>query len=147
MNHSIDLNKCRGRSDFSRGFYTTTSRTQAVKFANGRYSDAKRRNPDTKDVAALLSWEVDRDDLGGQVNLVFVRANEDFWDFVSTCRGRVTQHRNIGFYDIVYGPVNSRFEQRLVFPDSDQLSFHTVNALNVLQQLGPTCLNGAPYLA
>ena len=36
------------------------------------------------------------------------------------------------FYDLVYGPV-SLFPQSLVIADADQISFHTNNALNVLQ--------------
>jgi hypothetical protein len=39
---------------------------------------------------------------------------------------------NDGWYDLVVGPVVASWKQRLVFAESDQISFHTVRAVQLL---------------
>ena len=40
-----------------------------------------------------------------------------------------------GYYDIVAGPVPGDWKKQSVIRDSDQVSFHTKAAVNVLNQL------------
>jgi len=108
-----------------------------VKFANRRFDDARKRDPDTTDFAALLSWEVDRNILAQLDNLSFVRGDrfsEDYWQFVSYCWGGTNRHKPGGhYYDIVYGPVNTNYLGRRILPDSDQISFHTPTSVGLLE--------------
>lgn len=150
INNRILLNRSQKRSDFSRGFYTTTSRTQAVKFANKRFDDEREANPRTTNAAAVLSWNVSRNSLGGLDSLVFVRGrdNEDYWQFVSHCRMSARSHKPNGeYYAVVYGPVNRDYIARLVMADSDQISFHTDDSVSLLAGGPAKHETGKPRLA
>ncbi|HKO10180.1 MAG TPA: DUF3990 domain-containing protein [Alphaproteobacteria bacterium] len=128
--HGIDLTRCRPRTDFGRGFYTTTSEYQAKQWANQR----ARRNPQNaaKSVAIVIRFDVDRDGLAALQDLVFVMDGPDFYALASYCRtGSMPLHGRARPYDVVYGPV-SLWQQRLVIKDCDQISFHTPEALDVL---------------
>jgi hypothetical protein len=52
--------------------------------------------------------------------------------------------RRLVEYDVIYGPV-SGFQQSLVIKDCDQVSFHTLDALNVLPS-PDIHLQGNPWL-
>jgi len=146
IKNPINLSKCRDRSDFSQGFYTTTSRIQAVTFANKKYDLTRKPNPRFVNAAALLSWAVDRNALGTADNLVFVRADEDYWRFVSSCRNGAKRHKMTGYYDLVYGPVNLSLDRRRILPNSDQVSFHTAKAIDILQNSKMIYQIGSPHL-
>lgn len=150
LNHGIELNRCQQRSDFSRGFYTTSSRAQAVTFANRKYDDARGVSPRTRDYAALLSWILDRNSLGKLENLVFVRGrdNDEYWQFVEYCWSGVTRHKPNGdYYHVVYGPVNRNYRTRRVLDDSDQISFHRDASVKVLENCQMNQETGNPYVA
>ena len=97
--------------------------------------------------AVVLRFDVSRDKLADLEALVFTNENCGFWPFVTYCRsGSVPHGRSTGRqmeYDIVYGPV-SIWPQRLVIKDCDQVSFHTVTALNVIPTLS-VAITGNPY--
>lgn len=86
--------------------------------------------PGKKTVATVIRFEVDRDKLALLEFLAFVteNSNNDFWDFVRSCRRSAppSQHRRHGNrrYDVVFGPV-TLWPQTLVIKDCDQISFHT----------------------
>ena len=53
----------------------------------------------------------------------------DFWRLVTTCRaGRIGDPPP---YDVVFGPV-TLWPQTLILKDCDQISFHSLNAINAL---------------
>ncbi len=145
----IDLTQCRVDSDFGRGFYTTTVRRQAEHWAwdRARWKIANRRRG-TRPV--VLRFLVPRVRLGKLLSLQFVLGdfhNEDFWSLVQHCRrsvpaarGRsevVHDHRcpELGWYDVVVGPVSAFWEQRVAMTDADQVSFHTPKAVRILNGL------------
>jgi hypothetical protein len=126
----IDLARCRIRADFGRGFYTTTSRTQADDWA-ARTARRRRAEP------VVLRFSAQRNRLAELEALWFGRGEldaGDFWTFVAYCRAAKPDHGRPGWYDVVVGPVtiSPRFE-RGVFQGYDQISFHTAAALSVLR--------------
>lgn len=129
---SIDLEKCRERTDFSRGFYLTTSLKQAKNWANnlvGRVAHSS--NVDDK--AAVLEFSIPLELMAKLESLWFVVDNRDFVRFVSGCR-RGGNHERITSdqpYDMVSGPV-TLFPQEMVVKDCDQVSFHTPAAISLL---------------
>jgi hypothetical protein len=127
----VDLNRCRHLRDFGRGFYTTTNRLQAERWANALVA----RNAGA--AAAVIEFTVERNDLAVLDALVFVRgtaAAADFWSFVQFCRSSATDHgrAHTPWYDLVAGPVVGSLRKQTVIPDGDQLSFHTPRATAVL---------------
>ena len=126
----IDLSVCRDLTDFGRGFYTTTNRLQAEQWARNL---AKRRGG----VPAVIRFTVERDELAHLECLFFIRgsaAASDYWSFVQYCKTIVGDHHRTytGWYDLVAGPVVASLEKQTVVPDGDQVSFHTPNAIGVL---------------
>ena len=135
---AIDWNACRDFTDFGKAFYTTTSPHQAREWANKsiRFSRGKRGTAQTR--AAIIRFDVDREELASLAVLAFVRDTADFYYFVHYCRSRGIPHGRNGpqnAYDVVYGPVALR-NQQLIIQDSDQVSFHTQAAADCL------CRNG-----
>jgi hypothetical protein len=130
----IDLTVCREGRDFGRGFYTTSSFQQAEAWAKEKTTFRRRYSPGIYPV--VLSFMADRDHLAGLESLWFVRGtSDDYWSFVKHCRSAdETKHGRSDCYDVVAGPV-SRSNQfgRSVLADSDQVSFHTRTALEVLK--------------
>lgn len=129
----VDLNRCRHLRDFGRGFYTTTNRLQAERWAN----DLAARNAGA--APAVIAFAVERNDLAVLDSLVFVRgtaAAVDFWSFVQFCRSSATDHgrAHAPWYDLVAGPVMGSLRKQSVIPDGDQLSFHTLQATAVLDR-------------
>lgn len=142
-NHRISLSRCSPITDFGLGFFTTTNLAQAKQWANQRI-----RNSLSKDesVESVIQFVVERSRISALTHMAFVRAgsspNSDFWRLGINCRNGNDHHGLSGesFFDVVYGPV-SLFPQQLIIADADQISFHTQNALTVLEN--PTTLSTA----
>lgn len=129
----VDLRFAQSGRDFGIGFYIATLRREAEEWAG-------RSAARLKAIPAVIAYEVSRDALASLEALWFVRGayeNEDFWSFILHCRTapREAFHHarkvNGGLYDIVIGPVTMG-RQRAVIGDYDQVSFHTVRAVAVL---------------
>jgi hypothetical protein len=126
----------RSHTDFGQGFYTTTVENQARLWA---WQLALRKgtiHPGCR--AAVVRFDVPRDDLAGLDAVWFVRGlpdATDFWSLVSHCRtGGATHGRAAapGWYDVAIGPVAASWRRRIAFPDMDQISFHTPKAAGIL---------------
>jgi hypothetical protein len=122
------------RTDFGPGFYTTTVISQAHTWA----AEIAATRPSTS--AAVIEITVLREALASLETLAFVRGHkdaDDFWSFVHYCRKGATDHGRPNYphyFDIVYGPVASKWNQRLIIADADQISFHTTKAEIVLNK-------------
>jgi hypothetical protein len=135
----IDLSRSFSDRDFGPGFYTTRRLGQAKKFARDKYNTWKYRHslgrtPIDPIGPSVVELSMDLDALGGSDTLAFVQPESDWSDFVTYCRYGITSHRRRRpnrFYDVVYGPVSTF--RGTAFPDYEQLSFHTTNAVNVLR--------------
>jgi hypothetical protein len=147
MNKGVDVIVGTVDVDFGRGFYTTTFERQARHWAWLRFYDPKfARKTGVQPV--VLRFRVDRHKLANLSGLAFVVAdysNEDYWSLVQHCRqsiptaindhkGPVHDGHN-HWYDVVYGPVSAFWGQRVAMADSDQLSFHTQGAAQLLTDL------------
>lgn len=134
----VDLATVRGYRDFGRGFYTTTSLEQATSWA---VYQAER--PTATGAPAVIEFTLNLDPLSRLDILAFVRGErtyDAFWSLVWHCRQADTNHGravNGGWYDIVVGPVAAFWEQRLTVGNSDQLSFHTDRAVQLLNASRP----------
>ena len=83
----INLVHCRDKSDFGRGFYTTSIRQQAVLYANQRFADmqdefvrSQQQNSQSRldpEAAAIVEFLADRDSLGRLDTLAFVQPTDD----------------------------------------------------------------------
>jgi hypothetical protein len=127
----INLNMCKPLRDFGRGFYTTTNRAQAERWA----IDLSVQTPGT--TPAVVEFTVSRNSIALLDILFFVRgtpAAVDFWSFVQFCRTHATDHgrAHASWYDLVAGPVTGSVRKQTIIPDGDQISFHTANAILVL---------------
>ena len=86
----------------------------------------------------MVRFEVLRDALAELHCLWFIRGDaqaDDFWTFVEHCRDGLGSHRASvagGWYDVVAGPLVRNWRTRRVYPDSDQVSFHTGAAIEPL---------------
>jgi Protein of unknown function (DUF3990) len=131
---AVDLTKARPLTDFGLGFYTTTNLDQARRWA---ITVARIWGGS----AAVIEFSVERNALAKLECLVFVRADmmaTDFWSIVQYCKTIPGDHNRAyqaGYYDIVAGPVPGDWKKQTVIRDSDQLSFHTNAAVDVLNQL------------
>lgn len=130
----IDLRRCRRNTDFGRGFYTTTSKSQAWEFAQ-RFIALGRYGPGES--PAIVWFAVDREALGNLASMAFVRYGkdaDDYWSLVQHCRGGC-DHRRPGapWYDWVCGPVAKMpTSNREAWAGFDQFSFHTEPAAAML---------------
>ena len=138
------LAKCRSNTDFGRGFYTTTSKEQAEKWAK------LKQQREGKGLAVISVYEVD-DSLFESTEfeiLKFTKADKDWLEFVYANRkGLKSKH-----FDIVFGPVaNDRlfatitlYEQGILTADAaieqlktyllfDQISFNSQKAIDYLK--------------
>ena len=131
---AVDLRKAQPLTDFGRGFYTTTKLDQAKRWAN----DVARI---WGGAAAVLEFDVERNALAQLECLFFIRSDTlavDFWSFVEFCKTIPGDHGRryaAGYYDIVAGPVPGDWKKQSVIPNSDQVSFHTEAAIDVLNRL------------
>lgn len=129
---AVNLARGRPRLDFGRGFYTAT----LFRHAFSRAVDLSLRNPGT--TPAVIEFDLDRDALANSQSLWFVRnfpATQDYWSFVRYCRRGGLAHARTthgGWYDIVAGPVASDWLRYATFRDRDQVSFHTDEAVAIL---------------
>lgn len=143
--NGIQLQSCRGWTDFGQGFYTMTRKSQAIKWAwIVYYRWRSKNNPQQQNRPVILRFRLRRYStakprspfdrgLDGLRSLHFVRGdfdNEDYWSFVQHCRQspRGGPPRNHlcphDWYEMVAGPVAARWDDRAVLPDADQFSFH-----------------------
>ncbi len=129
----IDLGKCRERTDFGCGFYTTTLEASAWKMAEKK-ADALGGQP-----RAVIRLRLDRHGLGLLKTLVFVRGSldaTDFWSYVYSSRKGLSFHANQqSIYDVAYGPVARSWSgpaNSKLYEGYDQISFHTPAALTLL---------------
>jgi hypothetical protein len=129
---SIDLDKCRERTDFSRGFYLTTSLKQAKNWANNLVGRVVHSS-NADDKAAVLEFSISLELMAKLESLWFVVDNREFVRFVSGCRRGGNHERSTTDqpYDMVSGPV-TLFPQEMVVKDCDQVSFHTPEAISLL---------------
>ncbi|MFZ4583054.1 MAG: DUF3990 domain-containing protein [Paludibacter sp.] len=136
--------KCRSNTDFGRGFYTTTSKEQAQKWAKLKQQRAG------KGVAVISVYEID-DRLFESTDLIifkFTKADSDWLDFVFANRKGLKSKK----YDIVFGPVaNDRlfatitlYEEGILTAEAaieqlktyllfDQISFNTQRVIDFLK--------------
>jgi hypothetical protein len=133
----IDLRHTRPRSDFGPGFYTTTSERQAREWA---HELARRSSGATP---AIVQFTASRDALAALTSLWFARGDrnaDDYWSLVYQCRQGIRNHgagTADGWYDLVVGPVALNWSRRQIRAGSDQVSFHTVRAIDLLNASGP----------
>lgn len=131
----VVIAKGRTRTDFGRGFYTTTTLLQARTWAWMRAQ--RRRGKGIR--PAVVRLELDRDALADLQTLCFVRGDfdaEDFWSIVFHCRSGNLPHARMlpakPEYDVVVGPAAASWRQRLTIFGADQFSFHTSDAESLL---------------
>ncbi|MDR0742880.1 MAG: DUF3990 domain-containing protein [Tannerella sp.] len=139
-----DLSKCRQKTDFGKGFYTTKSFEQASKWA------ILRKNRLRAEKAYIVEYEIDDATLSSEEYKIkhFNGATHEWLEFVFNNRkGTVTE-----MYDMVMGPVANDslyatlllYEQGVLSVDAtitqlktytlfDQLSFHTSKAIKTLR--------------
>jgi len=140
------ISRGRSKTDFGKGFYTTTSREQAEKWARIK----KNREGNDENIRAIVSvYEFDETLLNDvQYNTMhFDGATSDRLDFVvGNRRGEISHN-----YDIIMGPVANdklyatialyengildavaAIEQLKTHQLFDQLSFHSQNACSLL---------------
>lgn len=153
--NGIDLSVCRPNTDFGRGFYLTTNRSQAERWATRRLGDLfpSRRRTES---AVILRFRVPREELTRLDSLIFVRGDADhaeYWSFVlrfrqggsNSIRTHLHPKRTApnDWYDLVCGPVamSYRPDHLLALRNSDQFSFHTPVAIAILNDV---IVQGAP---
>ena len=138
------VSRGRANTDFGKGFYTTTSREQAEKWAR-----IKRDREGGNARAVVSVFEIDDDILNGRSfnTMHFDGATKEWLDFVVGNRRGNTKH---GF-DLIMGPVAndklyvtiSLYENGVLDAESaiiqlnthrlfDQLSFHSAKACKLL---------------
>jgi hypothetical protein len=129
--------------DFGAGFYTTTLLRQAEAWAYVKVAEAAATHQPAN--PGVVEFTVSRDSLAALDAIWFVRGDfdaNDFWSLVFHCRsgqsahGRPTSIKN-GWYDVVVGPVAAFWRQRVTLQGYDQVSFHTDDAVKVLNAAGP----------
>jgi hypothetical protein len=139
-----DLQKCRQKTDFGKGFYTTKSFEQAKKWA------ILRKNRFRVEKAYVVEYEIDDSILSsGEYKIKhFDGATKEWLEFVFNNRKNIATET----YDIVMGPVanDSLYATLLLYEQSvlsveasiaqlkthllfDQLSFHTTKAIEALR--------------
>ena len=144
--HKPVISRCRSKTDFGKGFYTTTSREQAEKWAHIK----KHREGNNEEPRAIVSvYEFDETLLSSERynTMHFDGATAGWLDFVVGNRRGETAHA----YDIVMGPVaNDKLYATISLYESgvldapaaieqlkthqlfDQLSFHSPDACSLL---------------
>ncbi|MDR2358950.1 MAG: DUF3990 domain-containing protein [Prevotellaceae bacterium] len=139
-----DLSKCRQKTDFGKGFYTTKSFEQAEKWA------ILRKNRFRAEKACVIEYEIDDIILSsGEYKIKhFDGATKEWLEFVFNNRKYLAAET----YDMVMGPVANDslyatlllYEQGVLSVDAtiaqlktytlfDQLSFHTSKAIGTLR--------------
>jgi hypothetical protein len=126
----VDVSRSRPDCDFGRGFYCTTRRDQAERWA-------RRKTKLKGGIAAVLEFVVSRDSIAELSVLTFVlgkRRDADFWSLAHFCHNGGIPHGRTGAqpaYDVVFGPLLD-YKVRQPIEDTDQVSFHTPEAQDLL---------------
>jgi hypothetical protein len=145
----IDPRAGREDTDFGQGFYTTSVRRQARHWAWKRYYGIPASDvgpPGIPLQPVVLRFRLKLEDIAPLDSLHFVLGDYDderYWSLVQYCRqsiaGMPRTHlhptRSDGWYDIVTGPVADFWRQRSTMRQADQVSFHTTNAVDFLNNL------------
>lgn len=148
----VDPSRGRPNTDFGQGFYTTTLERQAGYWAWKRYYSLASDRRTSAGGPVVLRFRVPRPRprLTSLETLHFTRGDHnsgDYWSLVHHCRqsesGRVENHKctpdvdpdSKNWYDVVSGPVAAFWDQCVAMPDSDQTSFHTRSAAQILEDL------------
>ncbi|MBA3858304.1 MAG: hypothetical protein C0507_15475 [Cyanobacteria bacterium PR.3.49] len=123
----------RMRTDFGRGFYTTTWFDQAKSWAINVSNGLRGEKP------AVIYFDVDRLELSLLDSLFFVRGAsdaEDYWALVNHCRlAGGCHHSTKKWYDVVVGPVTAlAWRKRKTHSGFDQISFHSTKAAAILDK-------------
>jgi len=132
----VDVRRGNLLKDFGRGFYTTSNRVKALRWAEDLVDDPQQ------DLPAVIEFTVSRDEISWLDCLFFVRSDPDavdYWTFVKTCRTVKGDHRRrmkAGWFDVVAGPVSGSCQDQTVILDTDQISFHTPKAAALLDRSG-----------
>ncbi len=143
LRDGVNLSACNAEADFGRGFYMTTSPSQALEWAIERATRRRRRRPAKP---AVLQASVGITALADLHMRAFVgRCPNDadgLWEFVRWHRwhGRTDPDRRPNMqFDMVIGPVTSPRQSdpehridRGLWLDYDQISFHTADALRLI---------------
>jgi hypothetical protein len=128
--------------DFGRGFYLTTLRHQAEKWARRRYKEQKSLT--TLSPPAVVRFRVPWCQVSDLSSLFFVvaqRSSDRYWDLVWHCRTSAAAVPNTHidppteWYDVVKGPVAAKWRRSVAIPQSDQISFHTTKSVAILNAL------------
>jgi hypothetical protein len=148
-----DLSKCRQKTDFGKGFYTTKSFEQAKRWA------ILRKNRFRAEKAYVIEYEINDTILSsGEYKIKhFDGATKEWLEFVFNNRKGLTAET----YDMVMGPVANDalyatlllYEQGVLSVEAtiaqlkthvlfDQLSFHTPKAIETLQFIKTTHVHG-----
>jgi hypothetical protein len=136
-----DIHKCKLKTDFGQGFYTTTSIAQAEKWA--KLKQKRANSPD----AVVSVYDIDDEILTHYNVRYFKVADKEWLDFVLNNRRAVNDLQ----YDIVQGPVANDtlyttlmlYEQGILGIEAtimqlktytlyDQISFHSTDAIATL---------------
>jgi hypothetical protein len=139
LNDPVGIPNVTKRQDFGRGFYTTTNFAQAESWAFRR-SELHRRQRRGSSSPLVLMFTVPRNKLAGLYSMWFVRGDsdaEDYWSMVHHCRSGGDHGINgkRQWYDLLAGPLASSWQSRLTFMSADQISFHTKNAVTILNNM------------
>lgn len=161
ISDGIKLEFCNSQVDFGKGFYLTTNKEQALKWATKK---AKIHN-DTEIgsqnfvIPALVVCDIDVDLLNSLSGLIFKEENNHWARFVLAnrtinCTKYIPHNRDMT-YDYVYGPLADgnrlsllvaraektgeidEFLQKILwskgrFPQQNQLSIHTERAIDLI---------------
>jgi Protein of unknown function (DUF3990) len=134
------------RSDFGRGFYTSTVKQQARHWAWRRWELSQQQQL-RRVSPVVVRFRVPLHRLASLNSLHFVQGGYDsdrFWSFVHHCRqstrSYVQSHAHPtrippnDWYDVVWGPVAAFWTQRVAMAGADQISFHTAAGATVLNE-------------
>ncbi|WP_409364177.1 DUF3990 domain-containing protein [Bradyrhizobium liaoningense] len=134
--HNISHTAGANRPDFGRGFYTTTWLHQAKNWANIRVRKLQGRHPAAR--AVVLSMHVERNSFANLQSLVFPSDRDNFYRFVTYCRGGGSPHAELAHrsspYDVIVGPVTLA-GQTIVVGHADQVSFHAAAATAAISRV------------
>lgn len=100
----INVNLGRGNKDFGKGFYMAVTKKQAIGMMHKKYREAIRRNRHKKSVdfsERLYEIHLDVEYAKKLNNKLFLRADEEWLEFILMCRENTTIPHN---YDLVIGP-------------------------------------------
>jgi hypothetical protein len=134
------------RTDFGRGFYTTTSEQQARDWANKQVTSYNHRYPlAPSETPAIVEFSLERNALASLESMWFVRGDVaaiDYWNLVRHFRAGSTMgkhHQRTGpkvWYDVAIGPLAASWRSvPRVHSDMDQISFHSTDAELLLNGL------------